>query len=291
MDIFLNFRNKSYEAHYWQSIDPYLSKIVKTSLILVFNVVPFLPYTNYLLWISGTTPLGTYIQRIILAILLYVLLSLAVIFIYKKRQLLRRHQKATRWGFDIFFNLAAGYYAYQFFDFNKEGANPLTQYLFGWYNCLLAVTILGPISRWYLKFSGYLIFLLRIGIGVYLDDRSTVTLIKVFQMIFLVVLVTYFHERDRRKYFLEKHLLHEETKVYKEIFDLTSDGVVIFGLKDGMMFRNWEDEKYAWWRNTEDCKRNFEKISLRGYKQMAQFPSNKVKDIYILIVNSEMMFS
>lgn len=275
MDIFLNFRNKNYEAEYFQSIDPYLSKIIKTCLIIVFVVVPFMPYTNYLLWQSGPS-LGVFLQRLIIPVILYLLLALATIFIYKKRETLRRHQNATRWGFDIFFNLIAGYYAYQNYDFSKDGVDPMTQYLFGWWQCLLAVTMFGPISRWYLKFSAYLSVVLRIGIGVYLLQESAMILTKMFQMILLVALVTYFHEKDRRRYFIEKQLLYEETKVYKEIFDLTSDGVVIFGLKDGMMFRSWKDEKYIWWKNTEDCMRNFEKISLRGYKEMAQLPLNIV---------------
>lgn len=273
MDIFLNFKNKAYETQFFGSIDPYLSKVIKASLISIIVVVPFLPYANYLLF-QGST-LEDNLRRVILGSGIYVLLAIGVLIAYKKREFLRRHQKATRAGYDIFFAMIAGYYAYSFYDFNKKGADPMVNYVMGWFQCLLAVTLFSPISRWYLKLAAFLAIILRCGIGAYQTSESAFVLLQVLRMILLEVLLTYYHERDRRKYFLEKQALHEETKVFKEIFDLTSDGVVIYGLREGMLFRNWSHDKYRWWQG-DDCKPNFERILLKGYQQMTQLPSNMV---------------
>ena len=275
MDIFLNFKNKNYEAQFFDSVDPYLSKIVKSSLIFLVVIVPFYAYTQYLLFQNPTVDLATNIRRCILGFSIYIILGFAVLFIYKKKALLRKHQKATRWSFDVFLLLISGYYAYQYYDFNKDGVDPLTQYMLGWWQCLLAVTLFSPISRWYLKLASFVAIIVRIGVGTYITTESELALIKMFQMVILEVLLTYYHEKDRRRYFIEKQALHEETKVYKEIFDLTSDGVIIYSLKDGMIFRNWANDKYRWWQG-EDCRQNFERIVLKGYKQLAPLPANMV---------------
>lgn len=97
-----------------------------------------------------------------------------------------------------------------------------------------------------------------------------------FQMVLLEILITYFNEKDRRKYFIEKQQLYEETKVYKEIFDLTSDGVIIYGLQEGTLYRNWSNEKHRWWDIDESIEQNFEKISLKGYKKISQLSADMV---------------
>ena len=274
MDIFLNFKNKSYEAHFFDSVDPYLSKIVKASLISIVAAVPFLPYTQYTSF-QGATHDATKIVRAIIQPLIYLLLALAVVFIYKKKEMLRRHQKATRMGFDIFFTLIAGWYAYNFFDLNQNNVSSGIHYITGWWHCLLAVTLFSPISRWYLKLAAFLAIILRIGIGSYLLTPGARGIIHIVRMVILEVLLTYYHEKDRRRYFIEKQALYEETKVFKDIFDLTSDGVILYGLKEGMIFRNWSNDKYRWWQGDE-CRPNFERILLKGYKKMAQLPSAMV---------------
>ena len=274
MDIFLNFKNKSYEAQFYESIDPYLSKVVKACLISVIVVLPFFPYTQYEVFRNATSDVPRFVRAVV-SPSIYALLALSVVFIYKKREFLRRHQKATRMGFDIFFTLVAGWYAYSFFDLNNNDANNRVNYITGWWHCLLAVVLFSPISRWYLKLAAFLSVILRIGIGSYLESQSTVGLLQMVRMIMLEVLLTYYHEKDRRKYFIEKQALYEETKVFKDIFDLTSDGVILYGLKEGMIFRNWSNDKYRWWQGDE-CRPNFERILLKGYKKMAQLPSNMV---------------
>lgn len=285
MDCLLTFKNKKYEAYYYESIEPYLMKIIRACIISVIVVVPFLPHTYYLLFKYGTTSLQSSIRRTVLGSFVYVLLTLIVIVIYKNWNFLRRHGKATRWGFDIFFNFVAGFFAFQFYDFNVENADPLNQFIYGWWECFLIIAVFSPISRWYLKLSAFLIVIFRIGISVYISTRSELLLTKMFQMAALETLLIYFHEKDRRKFFIEKQHLYEETKVYKEIFDLTSDGVIIYGLKEGTLYRNWSNEKHRWWNIDEGIEQNFEKIILKGCKKVSQFPSDIVK------INKEHSFS
>ena len=91
------------------------------------------------------------------------------------------------------------------------------------------------------------------------------------------VLKTYLNERDRRRFFLEKQALFEETKVHKEIFELASDGVVIWGLQDGLLYHNWSKEKYRWRDSEKTPQQNFEKIIVKNYKKIAELPSSIVK--------------
>lgn len=283
MDYFLNMKNKSYEAQYYDSIDPYLSKIVRSNIITVVVVVPFVAYAYYVHVKDVPMTTETAVRRGVLGSFMYVLLMLLVIFIYKKWDFLRRHKKAARWSLDIFYNFVAGYFAYQFYDYSAPLSSPLTQLIYGWFNCFLISAVFSAISRWYLKISAFLIIILRIGIGVYIDSQSDMLFQKMFQMAALKSLLIYFHEKDRRKYFIEKQRLYEETKVYKEIFDLTSDGVIIYGLKEGMLFRNWSNEKHRWWDSDENTERNFEKIIMKEYKKVSQLPPDMVKHPLIIL--------
>lgn len=276
MDFFLNFKNKSYEALYYESIDTYLSKIVKSCFTIMIVVAPFIPYQIYLLYHFKVASDSVTLRRSVLGSAIFLYFGVVALFIRMKGPMLKRNRVATRWGFDIMFNLMAIYIAYQFYDFNIDNPVLLSQYMFGWWECLLVVTVFSPISRWYLKLSAYLIVILRVGIGVYLATHAPGLLLKMFQMVFLEVFLIYFSEKDRRRYFIEKRHLYEETKVYKEIFDLTSDGVIIYGLQEGMLFRNWSNEKHRWWKSDSSVDQNFEKIILKGFKKVSQLPADMV---------------
>lgn len=276
MDYFLNFKNKSYEAQYYEPIEPYLSKIVRSDIVIVLVMVPVLPYTYYWQFHSGTSTVEENIVRTVTGSVIFVFMGLVGLFIHKNWDHLRRHPKASRWSFDILLVLIAGYFAYQFFYFTQDHDSSMFQYIYGWLQGFLCVVTFSPISRWYLKLFAYLIVILRVGIGCYLLSYSHLLLIKMFQMVLLEILITYFNEKDRRKYFIEKQQLYEETKVYKEIFDLTSDGVIIYGLQEGTLYRNWSNEKHRWWDIDESIEQNFEKISLKGYKKISQLSADMV---------------
>ena len=276
MDHLLKFKNKKYEAYYYGPVEPYLMKIVRACLISVIVVVPFLPYTLYVQWKHGIASVPAFVRRCILACLVYVILAVLVLAIYKYWDFLRKHRKFTRWSLDIFFNLVSGFWSFQFYDFNSDSSDPLNQFIYGWWECFLVISVFSAISRWYLKLTAFLIIIIRIGIGVYISTGSDLLLIKMFQMIALEILIIYYHEKDRRKFFIEKQHLHEETKAYKEIFDLTSDGVIIYGLQEGTLYRNWSNEKSRWWKTEDNDEQNFEKILLKGYKKVAQLSSDMV---------------
>lgn len=276
MDYFLNFKNKKYESLYYDSIDPYLAKIIKSNLVILIVVVPFLPYTQSLRFRNPNISTSQSIQRTLTTCILYCLLALLVLFIIKTRSSLKKHHKITRWSFDLFFNLIAGYYAFQFWENNKDGDDAIFQYFVGWWQSTIAFALLSPLSRWYLKLGAYLTFILRIGVGAYLSTHSTVILIRMIQILLLKVLLTYLNERDDRKFFLEKQFLYEETKVYKDIFDLTSDGVIIYGLKEGLLFRNGSHQNYRWWQEDQSLEQNFAQVQLKSYKKTNHMPSNVV---------------
>lgn len=276
MDCFLNFRNKKHEAKYHENIDPYLSNVLTSTLVVVAAGLPFTPYTQYLRFKESTAPMPVIIRRALLGLSLYIVLLAVALIVYKMPQRLKKHQRAIRWVFDIFFNLMAGYLAYMYWDSGTFEKNPVLRYYWGWWNSLMAVALLTPISRWYLKLSAYLILILRIGISSYITEQKPSVLINMFQMIILEMLLNYYNERGNRKQFIEKHALYEETKVFREIFDETADGVIIYGLDEGMLFRNWNNEKYRWWQQQFSIQENFESIVLKGFKKATQLPYNIV---------------
>lgn len=277
MDLLLNFKNKAYETEYHASIDSYLRKIIKSNLAVGIVVLPFTPYIAYLAFRNSEDGWSAVlIRRTVTNASLYAILILVAMFIYKAWSKLIKHKTITRWIFDIFFIAVAGYYAYQFWDVNKGTSDSTTNYLMGWYQCLLTVALFGPISRWYLKLTAYLVIILRFGIQIHLQNQSEFVLVRLIQMILLEALLTYSNERDARKYFLEKQSLYEESKVFKEIFDMTSDGVIIYGLQDGMSFQNGYSQKCVWWQSERNLQQNLQKIKLKGFKRTEHFASQIV---------------
>ena len=276
MDIFLNFKNKNHDAQYHEFIDPYLSKVWKTLFIFWVAIIPFYPYSEYVI-MKDTTEKAAEAVRASITITIYFLMITIPFVIYFKKPALRRHQTITRWVLDLFFSLTGGYWAYYYWAYISPKAEPIFNYLLGWLQAFIIVTLLSPISRWYLKAAAYLAIILRIGIGsVLLVGSSPFLSIRIVQMLLIQITVTYLSERDRRKYFMEKQSLYEETKVYKEIFDLASDGVVIYGLKEGLLFHNWNNGKYRWRQAGQGLKQDFEQIQIKGFNKTADIPANIV---------------
>ena len=275
MDFFLNFKNKKHDAQYHEDIDPYLSKVWKTLLVFWIAILPFYPYSEIVI-MQTTTERGPEFIRAMFVSAIYGTMLVIPFIIYFKRPTLRRHQTITRWVLDLFFSLSGGYFAYFFWAYISPKTEPIFNYLLGWLQAFIMVALLSPISRWYLKAAAYLAIILRIGIGACLLVGSPYLIIKVIQMVLIQIPVTYLSERDRRSYFIEKQSLYEETKVYKEIFDLASDGVVIYGLKEGLLFHNWASGKYRWRQAEQSLQQNFEQIQIKGFNKTADIPANIV---------------
>ena len=284
MDIFLNFKNKKHEAQYHEDVDPYLSKVWKTLLVFWVAIIPFYPYSEYVIMID-TSEKGAEAVRASITSTVYGLMVVIPFIIYFKKPALRRHQKITRWTLDLFFSLTGGYWAYYYWAYISPKTEPIFNYLLGWCQAFIIVTLLGPVSRWYLKAATYTAIVLRIGIGgILLIGSSPFIVIRVVQMVVIQVMVAYLSERDKRKYFMEKQLLSEETKVYKEIFDLASDGVVIYGLKEGLLFHNWAIGKYRWRQAEQSLQQNFERIQIKGFNKTVEIPSNIVNSNIDLLI-------
>lgn len=276
MNIFLSFKNKNYEATYHENIDCYLTNVIQANILVVIIAVPFLPFHQYLNFQNDKIPFSLKIQKLVINTSIYMVLALVALVVWKARAQFKRHTRATRWIFDIFYNIIAGYLAYQFWTSGVSVTDPLARYLSGWNNCLMLAVLLSSISRWYMKLSAYLIVVLRIGISTYMITLKPGALVTSIQMVVLLVLVTYTTERDRKKHFIEKQKLDEETKVFREIFDETTEGVIIYGIREGMMFSNWSAQNYPWWNNQLSMEENLGKIILKGFKKRRYLPVKMV---------------
>lgn len=276
MDLLLNFKNKNYDAKYHESFDPYLRKVLKTNFAYMITVLPFFPYSEYVV-IKISVDTQAEIIRAAFISVLYAFLIINSIIILKLKPLISRHQKLTRWAFDIFYCVFGAYFAYHFWVYSSNAKDPISNYIVGWMASFMAFLMVGPISRWYLKLATYLVIILRIGSCAYIIEYSSFILLKVIQIVLMEILVVYLGERDKRKHFIEKQLLFEETTVYKDIFELATDTFAIYGLKEGLLFHNWTTNEKCRWRNSErSLEQNFGNIHITGYKKIAKLPPNIV---------------
>lgn len=269
MDLFLNFKNKNYEAKYFEDIDPYLTKVSKTCLIISIVIIPFYPYSLVVVFQNLKGSLTAQIVSSVGASLIFFLMFVGYFAVWKFRPVMKRHQNATRWALDLFFFAVGAFYVYYYWEFSSSNVEPLNSYYTGWFHALKLVTLLSPISRWYFKMIAILAVILRLGISTYLVVYNPFVMMKLSQLVLLEILSTYLSERDRRRYFIEKQALYDETKVYKEIFDSASDGVVIYGLTEGLLYTNWSSEKHRWRNSEQSIQESLERILIKGYKKMS----------------------
>lgn len=277
MDIFLNFKNKEYGRKYTQDIDAYLSLVCRSNIIVALVVLPFFPLTQIKSFQGNTFPTSVNIERTVITVSIYTILLFVAFIIWRFRPWFRKHQELTRWIFDIFYNFVAGCLAYQYWETGLYSTDGFIRYFAGWWNTLTTVALFNSISKWYLKLSAYMIIILRIGISSYLNTGGINIIIVIVQVCILQILTTYLNERDQRGTFMKMQKLYDETKAFKDIFDETTDGVIIYGMKEGLIFRNWSNEKYQWWQNDQSLEEIFQKIALKGFKKASQIPTNIVR--------------
>lgn len=281
MDIFLGFKNKDYKLKYHQEIDPFLDKVITSNLVVTIAGLPFDAAVQYFRFRDLATPI--LVRRILLSTFTFVFL-LAMVFVVKRlRARLRRYVITTTWLIDIFYVILAAYLSYTQWDFMRYEEQPEANYYWGWWSSLVAVALMNPISRWYLKITAFLIFILQMGIASYLSTRDEAILVNIFQMVLLQALLVYLTEKDNRRYFIEKQSLYDETKVFRKIFDETADGVIVYGIKEGVLYKNWSNQKHHWWMSEFNVEENLKNIALEGFKKASHHLAKLVITIIIFI--------
>ena len=254
-------KKKPANTHY-ESMDDYTARLFHTHTILGMAAIPFTPYTQY----ETIKEANFSTQSIVLGFVwfgfFWALLFMGIIA-RRMRKRLERQPKAARWCLDIITMLLSGILIWNMTHKSKSHDDDTQiRFVTGWWNGLVTLSVLSTISRWYLRALSYAGVVAGITITAFLDTDRIRALFILIQIMIYFVLSNFLSERGSRKKFLEKQKLYEETQVFKEILDQTTDGILIYGLQEGLMYRNWENNKYKWWKEDQTIDQNLKKIKM-----------------------------
>lgn len=276
MNFFLEYKNKQYDSKYHGNLDSYTAHMIFTHMILGIAALPIVPISQFVV-LSEITELSTRIANGIKWISFFILLFVLGLLARTFRSKLARYQRKVRWALDLFYTALSAYMVILFWDGITGHAASGTQYLIGWWHCLICYTTLSVISRWYLKAAAFVMIVGRLTIGHYLNTGSMFSIMVMIEIIAFLLLNAYFYERDEKKRFIEKQKLSEESQIFREILDHATQGIIICDLQGGIQFRNWAHGKYSWWNEESSLTGNFDQIFVEQQRNFTEYHSEIVR--------------
>ena len=254
-------KNTKKTLGYNENIDDYTAKMFHTHTFLGLAAIPFTPFTQYeFIKDSNFTNLSIAVG-VLWCVFFWVLLIIGLV-VRRLSKRLEKHPKTARWCLDLINTSIAGYLAWSSWHKSIGATNPKVGFISGWWNSLVALAVLNTISRWYLKILAYGTVVFCMFFKTFADTERLRVLFTLFEVMIYFMLSNFLSYRDSKKKFLEKQKLYEETQIFKEILDLTTDGILIYGLREGLMYRNWEKKKYKWWNEDQPINGNLKKIKI-----------------------------
>lgn len=261
--------------------------MVATHLFLVIACLPIVPYSQYQRY-QKNADLGLVIQRALMICGFYIFFLIFALLLRRYKTRLEPHKKWVRWALDIIYNGASYYFTSLMWQSQKIEDAVLQRYLAGWLHMLIVTALFKIISRWYLKVTAYLIPILQIGIGTYqapVDKNGNpshnvgVVLVAV-QFTALLILTVYWNERTERKIFLEKQKLDDETQTFKEILDQSTDGIIIYEIKQNeLQFWNPSIVNFNWWNRSLTLRDNLQKITITSRKNTSSYLESSTESV------------
>lgn len=286
MDRFLNFKDKSYSAKYQGDLEFYTARQLYIQTILTLIVGSFTPYYQYKRYHAE----GNYavIRKSLTIIFFYCGFLLIAIIVRKYRTKLIKHQNKLILFFDLLYLASSVFYMFIIWENNVREANSAIRYLNGWLACLIIIHMFANITRWYIKLAAYFVIILRTGIGTYLLTCSNLPILLTAQLVMLLSLMAYCTEKVQREQFIEKQLLFDESQSFRDILQQTTDGIIIIGIEEGLLFQNWTSERHRWWDSRLTFDENMMKIQVSrkvGILRQPNERANMVSCIFLLYLN------
>lgn len=282
MNVFLSIKNKKHENKYYESMDHYTAQSLYTQALLGVLALIFIPFVQYeTIKKSNFNPSAiAYGVSKCVFFLALVITGLSARLFWKR---LQKYHRAARWGLDLLNLLLAAYLCWTY---SKDRLQ--NTLISGWWNAFIVMTVFISISRWYLKIIAYSSVVAVAFTVQYMEIHATRILLTMACILIYFALSTYFLHRYEISRFLEKQKLYEETKTFKQILDLTTDGIMIYSLKEELMYKNWEDQRYSWWNEQESTGQNLRSIKIDQKKSILNVtcasqttnPINTVKKIF-----------
>lgn len=269
MNVCLGIKNKKHEKIYNDHlIDSHTNPSIHRHVILGISVLPLTTYNQYLSILDRGRTADQIVTSVVWIFLLFLLLVVGLVVMRLNKRLQKRRRE-VRFCLDIFYTLISGYLAWVLVKRAQAPDHLEVKFGIGWYTCFITVAIIESISRWYLKVLSYLAIICTLYIKVYVDTRQMSMILAWLQLLIYLTLSTYFSHRDAVKRFIEKQKMYEETQTFRDIFDQTTDGILIYGLKEGEISRNWKNKKqYHWWNEQLSVEENLKAIKVEQKKML-----------------------
>ena len=249
------------KVEYNENMDDYTARMFHRHAILGLATLPFSPFNHYEAIKEANFSTRSIVYGVLWCSFFWVLLIMGIVA-RRFTKKFEKHPKIWRWVLDIMTTLLAGFLIWSMTQKSRPNDIPQTKQAIGWWISLIALSVFNTISRWYLRTLAYIAVVATMTINAYLETGKLRMLFLFIQMTIYYVFSNFLSHRDSKKKFLEKQKLHEETQIFKEILDQTTDGILIYGLQEGLMYRNWEKNKYKWWREDQAIDGNFKEIKI-----------------------------
>ena len=264
MNIFLSIKNKKHR----DKIAAYMTPSLHNHVILGIAILPMALYMNVKNWQRANGA----IEKILIGVFWWTFLLLLFLggflatYLYKR---FKKHENRVKLCLDIFYTASSGFLAWQMITRAPRYTNSELGFKSGWLASVICVAVFEVISRLYLKLIANLILICCLFIKIYFDTHDLPVVFNIVQTGLFYCLSIYFTHRDTIKRFLEKQKIHEETEIFKEVLDQTTEGILIYGLKEGEMYRNWKSKKKNWWNEQLSVTENFKAIIVEQKKTLS----------------------
>ena len=254
-------KHKKPAAEYNENIEDYTARIFHTHAILGLAALPFTPYNQYEIMKQSNFSANSIIHGVGWN-LFFLILFIMGICARKFKKRFERHPKISRWCFDIMTTCLAGYLSWASIEKSEAPGDSQIKFIGGWWISMITLSLLNTISRWYLRTLAYAAIVLNITIKAYAELCQLRLILILVEIMIYFLLSNYLSEKDSKKKFMEKQKLYEETQVFKDILDQTTDGILIYGLQEDLIYRNWENNKYKWWKEGQALDENLKQIKI-----------------------------
>ena len=246
---------------YNENMDDYTARIFHSHAILAVAAIPFSFYIHYDGIREANFAPRSIINGVLWCSFFWVLLIMGIVA-RRFTKKFEKHPRFWRWALDLMTTSLAGFLIWSVALNVGKSVNPYARYVTGWWSSLMCLSIFSTISRWYLRTMAYTSVVAIVVIYAYIETGKLRVLFILFQVLIYFVLSNFLSDRNSKRKFMEKQKLYEETQVFKEILDQTTDGILIYGLKEGLMYRNWETNKYKWWKEGHTLDENLKMIKV-----------------------------
>lgn len=277
MNVLLQIKNKKHEAKFNENIGAYTNQTLHNHVILGIAALPFIPY-NQIMLMKESGYAAKEITTGVIWISFFLVLLVIGLSVRKLPKRFQNHHSKIRLCLEILYTLISGYLAWNSYERAHMGNSIEMRFISGWWNCFITMVIFEIITTWGLKIMCYFVVILVVFVTIHLETGNQRALYLMLPMLIYLTASTYFNHREGIRRFIEKLKIQEETQAFKAILDQTTDGILIYGLKEGPMYRNWEKKRYTWWDEEISVEDNLKDIRIEQKKML--------NDNSILVLNT-----